>query len=205
MVHYRLEEFVVHVFQPASSLFEQCFSHRGNLRAHPRGNKASFIYIAWICGRWCFTFCHGKSPWNHHLGEFADGTFSIRIEGSQIQVLGVYQSLTCYTPLKLAAKAPENRPKPQKETSVFQPPIFSGAFAVSFREGNVEIPTRVIFQMGWWKTTNQIDMLIFQVFVRQFGAQAISLFGPKVTLEIHPQILRSAVFILWIRCMNKRN
>ena len=63
------------------------------------------------------------------------GTFSIRIEGSQIQVLGVYQSLTCYTPLKLAAKAPENRPGPKRKGASSNHP-FSGAFAVSFREGS---------------------------------------------------------------------
>ena len=40
-----------------------------------------------------------------------------------------------FPPLKLIAKAPENRPKPQKRKGSYCNHPFSGEFAVSFREG----------------------------------------------------------------------
>ena len=48
-----------------------------------------------------------------------------------------YGSTAPLPSLKLTAKAPENRPKPKKETSiVFQQNPFLGAKHVSFSEGN---------------------------------------------------------------------
>ena len=41
--------------------------------------------------------------------------------------------------LKLTARAPENRPGPERKQSYSNHP-FSGAFAVSFREGNSYTP-----------------------------------------------------------------